>query len=178
MAENFTLAEVSSEVITSINTNFTEIEDAINAKAELNGDSTERFKVLDAVELTEAVNKRQLDNSMATINNSITVINSDINDLETTVASINYGFPNYSNGVSKTWGTTHTAECNGWLIGNFNQTSSANYPYLNINGIPEVIVYAGNITCTMKLPPIPINQGDTYKGDGGSSCSLTFYPIG
>lgn len=68
MAEQLTLAEISAEVL---NTNFTQIEDAVNAKAELNGDSTERFNAADAVELTEAINKRQLNNTVAAINADI-----------------------------------------------------------------------------------------------------------
>lgn len=68
MAEILTLAEISADVL---NTNFTEIEDAVNAKAELNGDSTEKFNVDDAVQPTEAINKRQLDNSVAAIDANI-----------------------------------------------------------------------------------------------------------
>lgn len=62
MTEQLSLAGISAEVITNINTNFTQTEDAVNAKAELNGDSTQKFNVADAVEPTEAINKRQLDN--------------------------------------------------------------------------------------------------------------------
>lgn len=68
MAEELTLAEISAEVL---NTNFTKIEDAVNAKAELNGDSTEKFNVDDAVQPMEAINKRQLDNSVAAIDANI-----------------------------------------------------------------------------------------------------------
>lgn len=68
MAEELILAEISAEVL---NTNFSKIEDAVNAKAELNGDSTQKFSVADAVELTEAINKRQLSNTVATINADI-----------------------------------------------------------------------------------------------------------
>lgn len=68
MAENLILQEISADVL---NTNFTEIEDAVNAKAELNGDSTQKFNVDDAVQPTEAINKRQLDNSVAAIDANI-----------------------------------------------------------------------------------------------------------
>lgn len=77
MTEKLTLAEISAEVL---NTNFTEIEDAVNAKAELNGDSTEKFNVADAVELTEAINKGQL-------NTAVSAINSDIAELENELAT-------------------------------------------------------------------------------------------
>lgn len=77
MTEQLSLAEISAEVL---NTNFTKIEDAVNAKAELNGDSTQKFKVADAIESTEAINKGQLDNS-------VTAINTDITELETVVAT-------------------------------------------------------------------------------------------
>lgn len=76
MTEDLTLAEISTDVINSINTNFSQIEDAVNAKAEMDGNSVQRFNVADAVELTEAVNKRQLDAT-------VSIINTDISDLET-----------------------------------------------------------------------------------------------
>lgn len=71
MAENLILQEISADVITSINTNFSLTEDAVNARAELNGDSTQKFNVDDAVQPTEAINKRQLDNSVAAIDANI-----------------------------------------------------------------------------------------------------------
>lgn len=80
MAEELSLAEISAQVISEINTNFSQTEDAVNAKAELNGESTEKFKVADAVELTEAINKGQL-------NTAVSTINADIAELEATVAT-------------------------------------------------------------------------------------------
>lgn len=59
---DITLTPVSAE---TINDNFDTIETAVNAKAELNGDSTEKFNVADAVAQTEAINKKQLDNGLA-----------------------------------------------------------------------------------------------------------------
>lgn len=78
MAEELSLAQISAGVITEINTNFSQTEDAVNAKAELNGDSTQKFNVADAVELTEAINKKQL-------NNAVCSIETDISELEATV---------------------------------------------------------------------------------------------
>lgn len=82
MTERLTLAEVSAEVI---NANFADIEDAMNAKAELNGDSTERFNVADAVELTEAVNKSQLNTAVSSIETDISALEAEL----ATKASLN-----------------------------------------------------------------------------------------
>lgn len=68
MTQDLTLVEISAE---GINGNFTALKDAVNSKAELNGTSTEKFKVADAVELTEAINKGQLDISVSAINADI-----------------------------------------------------------------------------------------------------------
>lgn len=77
MTERLTLAEISAE---GINTNFSDVEDAINAKADLNGDIQEKFNVANAVELTEAINKGQLDSI-------VNGINDDIDNLETEVSA-------------------------------------------------------------------------------------------
>lgn len=72
---DITLTPVSAE---TINDNFDAIEDAVNAKAELNGDSTEKFEVADAVAQTEAINKKQLDNAVSSINSTISDLETDI----------------------------------------------------------------------------------------------------
>lgn len=61
MSDPLELAEISAE---TLNSNFTAIENTVNAKAELNGDSTEVFNVANAVTSTEAVNKGQLDTAV------------------------------------------------------------------------------------------------------------------
>lgn len=71
MTNDFTLEEISTEGINSINSNFSTLKDVLQTKAELNGNSTQKFNVADAVELTEAINKHQLDNTVATINANI-----------------------------------------------------------------------------------------------------------
>lgn len=65
---DLTLQEVSAEII---NTNFSEVECAVNSKAGLNGNIAETFQVANAVQATEAVNKGQLDSAIATINSNI-----------------------------------------------------------------------------------------------------------
>lgn len=76
MAEDFTLEQISAD---GINNNFSTLKNVIETKANLNGDSTQRFNVADAVELTEAINKGQLDNSVTTINSKITNIETEFN---------------------------------------------------------------------------------------------------
>lgn len=71
------LTPVSAEVI---NADLTALEDLVNSKADLNGDSTEKFNVADATESTEAINKGQFDTSIA-------AINADISGLETGLAA-------------------------------------------------------------------------------------------
>ncbi len=78
MPEDLTLAEISC---TTINTNFSDIEDAVNAKADLNGDSSEVFEVANATQSTEAVNKGQLDSA-------VSAIDSDIADLEDELSNL------------------------------------------------------------------------------------------
>lgn len=75
MSEELILDEISAE---TLNGNFTKTAAAVNAKAELNGDSTQKFKVADAVLSTEAINKGQLETSL-------TALNLEISDLETSV---------------------------------------------------------------------------------------------
>lgn len=45
-----------------VNANFSALKDAIAAKASINGDSTQKFKISDATEDSHAINKGQLDN--------------------------------------------------------------------------------------------------------------------
>lgn len=75
MTQNLTLQTVNADLI---NANFTSIENAVNAKAELNGDSTEKFNVANAIESTEAINKGQLDSTVSTLNSNITSIDDRI----------------------------------------------------------------------------------------------------
>lgn len=72
MLEDLILAEINTQGLdNSLNDNFTALENAVNTKAEINGDSTKKFNVADAAELTEAINKGQLDSLAASINTSI-----------------------------------------------------------------------------------------------------------
>lgn len=61
MAEQLTIVDVSAD---TLNSDLHDIVDAVNLKAEINGDDTQRFKVADAVDPTDAVNKRQLESSI------------------------------------------------------------------------------------------------------------------
>lgn len=72
MTYDLTLIEINTQGLDSdLNGNFEALKDTVNAKAEKNGDSTQKFNVDDAVQPTEAINKRQLDNSVAAIDANI-----------------------------------------------------------------------------------------------------------
>lgn len=75
MSNNFTPQQVNADVI---NSNFSGLQGEIETKADLNGDSTQKFKVADAVELTEAINKGQLDGSISTVNTSISTLETEV----------------------------------------------------------------------------------------------------
>lgn len=72
---DLTLTPISA---TTLNDNFNSIEDVVNAKAELNGNSTQKFEVADAIEQTEAVNKKQLDDAVSSINSTISDLDAEI----------------------------------------------------------------------------------------------------
>lgn len=90
MTQDLTLAEIGTDAIQTqgINTNFSLIEDAVNAKAEINGDSTQVFNVADATESTQALNKGQLDNSVSAINTAISDLETEIDAQLATKVSI------------------------------------------------------------------------------------------
>ena len=72
MTNEVTLVEISAD---DINSDFTELKNAILAKAELSGSTTQVFNVANAITSTQAINKGQLDAS-------VTTISADIADLE------------------------------------------------------------------------------------------------
>lgn len=75
MSNNFTPQQVSAD---AINSNFSGLQGEIETKADLNGDSTQKFKVAGAVELTEAINKGQLDGLISTVNTSISTLETEV----------------------------------------------------------------------------------------------------
>lgn len=63
---DLSLTEINTQGLDSdLNGNFDAIKDTVNAKAEKNGDAAQRFKVADAVEQKDAVNKGQLDSAVS-----------------------------------------------------------------------------------------------------------------
>lgn len=83
MADDFTLEEVCVPEITQINKNFLVLKNAIMGKndfngAKLNGDSKQVFNVADAIELTQAVSKSQLDAAVLTVNTTISALKNEI----------------------------------------------------------------------------------------------------
>lgn len=176
MSEDLTLAEISTDVISNINTNFSQVEDAVNAKAEMNGDSTQRFNVADAVELTEAINKGQLDSIISAINSKLSAIEAKVDGMFTD----GYRFPDYSRGESRTWDTTYTAECDGWLSVFAYDYSGVSNPTVTINGVAEVICATSDPGYSIQTKCIyPITKGDSYicSGSLASACALKFYPM-
>lgn len=68
MSENLALTEISTRVIQDLNNNFSDVEDTVNEKADLQGDSAQVFQVANATMSTHAINKGQLDSSTTAIN--------------------------------------------------------------------------------------------------------------
>lgn len=94
MPEDLTLKEIGSQCIADINSNFDDIKDAVNSKAALNGDITEKFNVANAVASTEAINKSQLDSAVSTINTTISDLETEIDaELETKLNTSNIIVP-------------------------------------------------------------------------------------
>lgn len=81
MTNDFTLEQISAD---GINNNFSTLKNVIQTKADLNGDDTQRFKVADAIEALEAINKEQLDSSISTISSEITNLGIEIESELTT----------------------------------------------------------------------------------------------
>lgn len=75
MADDITLEEISA---VGINSNFSILKDALKTKANQNGDSTQKFKVADAIESTEAINKGQLDSAVSTISSEFSQVETEI----------------------------------------------------------------------------------------------------
>lgn len=78
MTNDFTPQQISADALNAINSNFSGLQEEIETKADLNGDSTQKFKVADAVESTDAVNKGQLDSAVSTLNSTISNLETEM----------------------------------------------------------------------------------------------------
>lgn len=155
-----TLQSISAEVI---NDNFDAIEAAVNSKADLNGDSTQKFHVADAVTSTEAINKGQLDSTVSQLSASSADISLD--NINSTAKSMiaNLAMPSNSRislSYTNLWNTiapangyvsiTATATCGG------QQTCAANSSVkLAVNSTSYA---AGNYLYSS----IPVMKGQSY----------------
>lgn len=128
-----------TDTTATLNYNFDQLTDFVNAKADTNGSTTETFNVADATESTEAINKGQLDNAVSTINTTITGLGTTYADVS--LGNINstakskisrYSMPSDSviwgifgaNGTSiSTTGITYTAPANGYILAQCARTS-------------------------------------------------------
>lgn len=84
--------------------------------------------------------------------------------------STGWGIPDYTAGVSKIWNTLYTAETAGVVYVASKAQANA---YITING--EQIHFNGNGNTVGCL--FPVAQGDTYRGTGGESQTIKFYPL-
>ena len=131
------------------------------------------FKVANAVQNLELLDAGEV---LEAVNNVIPK-NSEL------IAS--YGMPDYSAGVSKTNGTTHAAEIDGWLLahgggggaGNSGLDGSAT---VTINGTIKYIMQGINLEGKVYHSHfIPLPKGTTYLGTTSGTnpkLTLTFYP--
>lgn len=86
-----------------------------------------------------------------------------------------YRMPDYLKGISKTWGTTYTAECDGWVRIYGTTHSSATTFELWVNGVN--ISYFDVAASSTHSSLTPISKGDTYAGMYGDTVqAITFYP--
>lgn len=162
------LEEISAK---GINDNFIALNNELATKAELKGSSEQVFNVEDATASTEAINKGQLDKAVDAINTEISSIATKVDKL----LSNGYRFPDYSNGESKDWETTYTAESDGWLRV-YLSCSDPLRAYLYINGVVACSIGTSNGIASSSTTTLPINQGDIYIGTGGTGNSvMTFY---
>lgn len=86
----------------------------------------------------------------------------------------NLSMPDYSTAVSKNWGTTYTAESDGFVYGYIHGNSDA----VNTFKINTVTAWAFGTGGGRGTFLIPVRKGDSYLATiaGGDSASLTFYP--
>lgn len=112
-------------------------------------------------------------------NNKADIDLSNINPSSSTKNTIiGWGMPDLSAGISKAWGTAHTAELDGWIylqalvVGNGVRDAT-----LQINGVTVWHIYEEWNSTHITSGFIPIEKGNTYIATGGAtSQALIFYP--
>lgn len=101
---NMELTPISTSGITgaitdstaTLNYNFNQLTDFVNAKADTNGSTTETFNVADATLSTQAVNKGQLDSTVSTLNTTITGLGSTLSTLNTAITNLDTTYADVS----------------------------------------------------------------------------------
>lgn len=86
----------------------------------------------------------------------------------------NLSMPDYSTAVSKNWGTTYTAECDGFVYGYIHGFNDA----VNTFKVNTITLWAFGTGGGRGTFLIPVRKGDSYlaTANSGDSLSLTFYP--
>lgn len=86
----------------------------------------------------------------------------------------NLVMPDYSNGVNKSWGTTYTAESDGWVYGYLHANNDA----INTFKVNTLTMWAYGTGGGRATFLIPVRKGDSYLATvaGGDTTSLVFYP--
>lgn len=89
----------------------------------------------------------------------------------------NWGLPDFTSGVTKSWNTDIVAETNGWVRFHGNLVDDGAAMVMSING-ENVFYLAYRFDAQgTSLQMIPVSKGDVYKCYGGSdSQAITFYP--
>lgn len=178
------LEEISAS---GINNNFTALKNELATKADksyvdnnlalkasLNGSTTQNFDVANATTSTQAINKGQLDSELSAINSELSSLEGEVSN----ITADGYRFPDYANGVGKTWGTTHTATCDGWLYVFEGAIAGANrLVTLIIDGVSLNSYFNDNSGYSGSMAFIPISKNSTYRATSGPNTgSIIFFP--
>ena len=131
----------------------------------------------------------EIDGDIATDDDLTTKANTDMDNVsDEGKENVNtWGLPDLTRGISKTWNTSNTAECNGWVYGTISinfQTGGFCQVYLHINGNKiGMLDRTGAGEGEIGFCFYPVKKGDVYYitsvcGEKAytSSASLKFYP--
>lgn len=89
----------------------------------------------------------------------------------------NWGLPDYTAGVTKSWNTDITAETNGWVNVKSYTIQGGTASCLTINGVEVYKLWCGFDAQVGYQNMWPVYKGDVYKATGGNSGqTITFYP--
>lgn len=104
---------------------------------------------------------------------NVTNVNSDFRNMSTV-----WGLPDYSAGISQTYGQEYTAPSNGFVyIGFYTGDKSSRYITLIINGVEVMYAQANDYNCSFSM--FPLKKGDVYKITRTADVArlvIVFYP--